>query len=344
MRQEFNYENFKYILDENNNHIVETEPKMENPESIFKYYAFSKNSIDALKNGYFYATHPFLFNDSIDSSELILDFKNLSFDRFVGFYKRFLTPQEFAKYDYAKLYDEDKVKNFYEMRNFFYTTFSRNLGLISLTTQPFNILMWSHYTDEKGFVVELQTKEFLEDLKKNNPDLNNYCFRPVQYVKDIEFIDMFSENFSTPDVPFLYMTTVKREEWKYENEWRLSVYKNNMGIPFSTLYPGSQNYEGTNERKLFYNKNIIKSISLGKHFFNGKNCSKINNDTSFEISDTIFLDLVNFLYENHNDKLLMSGEYEFETKLKRSLGRIQLEKINNNTFKIIDTEEIYLTN
>jgi len=344
MRQEFEYENFKYILDENNNHIVETNPKMENPESIFKYYAFSENNVDALKKGYLYATHPFLFNDSIDSSELILDFKNLTLERFIGFYKRFLIPEEFAKYDFPKKYEEDKVKNFYNMRNFFYTTFSRNLGLISLTTKPFNILMWSHYTNEKGFAIELQTKGFLEDLKKNNLDLNNYCFRPVQYVKDVEFIDMFNNKFSTPDVPFLYMTTVKREEWKYEDEWRLSVYKNDMGIPFSTLFPGSQNYEGKNERKLFYDKSIIKSISLGKHFFNGKNCSKVNSDVSFEISDGDFLDFVNFLYENHNDKLLMSGEYESDTKLKRSLGKFQLEKINENTFKIIDSEGVYLAN
>lgn len=342
MRQEFEYENFKYILDENNNHIVETNPKRENPKSIFKYYAFSENSIDALKKGYLYATHPFLFNDSIDSSELILNFKNLTLERFIGFYKRFLIPEEFSKYDFPKVYEEDKIKNFYNMRNFFYTTFSRNLGLISLTTKPFNILMWSHYTNEKGFTVELQTKEFIEDLKKNNLDLNNYCFRPVQYVKDVEFIEMFNEKFSTPDVPFLYMTTVKREEWKYEDEWRLSVYKNDMGIPFSTFLPGSQNYEGKNERKLFYDKSIIKSISLGKHFFNGKNCSKVNSDISFEISDALFLDFVNFLYENYNDKLLMSGEYESDSKLKRSLGKIQLEKINDKTFKIIDKESIHL--
>lgn len=344
MRQEFEYQNFKYILDENNNHIVETNPKMEIPKSIFKYYAISENSIDALKNGYLYATHPFLFNDSIDSSELILDFKNLTLERFIGFYKRFLIPEEFAKYDYPKMYEEDKVNNFYNMRNFFYTTFSRNLGLISLTTKPFNILMWSHYTNEKGFVIELQTKEFIDDLKKNNPDLNNYCFRPVQYVKDIEFIEMFDDKFSTPDVPFLYMTTVKREEWNYEDEWRLSVYKNDMGIPFSALFPGSDNYEGKNERKLFYDKTIIKSISLGKHFFNGKNCSKVNNDLSFEISDGDFLSFVNFLYENHNDKLLMSGEYESQTKLKRSLGKIHLEKINENTFKIIENEGVFLAN
>jgi hypothetical protein len=152
---------------------------------------------------------------------------------------------------------------------------------------------------------------------------------------------MFQDGFTTPDVSFLYMTTVKRSEWKYEDEWRLTVYKTDMGIPFGYFNPGTKDYDGTENRKVFYSRDCIKTIFLGKHFINDKNSSAINADQSFSISNEKFLELLNHLYENHNDKLFMSGEIAKETFFGRSVGKIKIEKINENTFRIIDLKEVY---
>jgi hypothetical protein len=259
-----------------------------------------------------------------------------------------------AELNLNELFEQDIKRNFYTFRNLTYNYFTRNIGLISLTTVPFNILMWSHYTNESGFVIEFDTKNLLNDINVKNNDIDNYCFRPVQYVEDIEFINMFDKEFSTPDIPLLYSTNIKRKEWEYEDEWRLGIYKRNMGIPFSSLYPGESDYEGTNSRFFYYSKNSIESISLGKHFFSGINCDEVINNNGiivtlknrseekFKDIDKNFITLVNHLFENYNDKLYMSGEYEEQDKLKRSLGQICLERIDNKTFKIIDLKKIII--
>lgn len=353
MKQQYNYKDFTYLLDDDNNHKVITDPVRSEPEEVYKYYAISENSINALKNLNLYATHPFLFNDSIDSSELILNFKKITKERYISFYKGILQPEEFAKYDFANNYETDKKQNFFNIRNFVFTHFSRNIGTISLTTIPFNILMWSHYTNETGFVLEFNTKKLISNIKSENQDINNYCFRPIQYVEQIEFIDTFSENFSTPDIPLLYISNVKRSDWKYEDEWRLSIYKNDMGIPFSKFYPQTKDHAGANNRFFKYSLDTIESVSLGKHFFNGKNCENIENGNILKLqnrnddfnkeNDLLFISLVNHLFENYNDKLYMSGEYEEANTLRRSLGKINLEKISENTFKLIDLKQVLIT-
>lgn len=338
--QVFKYKNFTYLL-EAGNHKVITDPIKEEPETIFKYYYNNDNSLDAFIKSYLFATHPFSFNDSIDSSELLLNLENISIERYIGMFKRLMIPKVFSKYDFEQLFPDDRKNSFSFARKYFYEFFTRQVGLISLTTQPLNILMWSHYSSESGFIIELDKKCLISNLKQLNHDINNYCFRPIQYVEELESLDMFQDAFNTPDLSFLYMTNVKRKEWEYEDEWRLAIYKNDMGIPFSFLYPGIENYKGSQDRKIYYSKECIKSIVLGKHFFNGKNCSKVDDNLSYTLSDNKFLDIVNYLFENHNDKIFISGEIEKDTKFGRSVSRIELSKISENKFKLIDLKEIY---
>lgn len=340
MSQTFKYKNFIYSLD-GSNHKVETEPKTPEPDSVFKYYSNSKYSIDALKNSYLFATHPYSFNDSIDSSELLLNVENVTYERFVGFYKRFFTQEEFNKYDFQKMFEEDKKNSFSGFRSFCHQIFSRNFGLISLTTNPLNILMWSHYSSEDGFMIELDKKVLLDNIVGYNQDVKNFCFRPVQYVDELERIDMFQKGFTTPDLSFLYMTNVKRSEWEYEDEWRLTIYKNNMGIPYKYMNPGFENYEGRENRKAHFPPESLKSIVLGKYFFNGNNCSKVFKDGSFLVSDQDFLDLIEYLIENHNDKIFMSGELQNGEKFGRSISKIKLHKVEKNKILIEELDEVH---
>lgn len=348
MKNFYEIENFKYTLDENNNHVVVCTPEREKPKKVFKYYGLNTNSINALTETNLFATHPFQFNDSIDSSELLLDFTNISIERYISFFERMLHESEFNKHNWQKNYYEDKTDNFNGIRRFVYANFSRNYGMISLTTQPFNILMWSHYTNETGFVIEFDTDKLLSEIKINK-DINNYCFRPVQYLSDVQQIDTFHENFTTPDIPLLYITTIKRKEWEYEDEWRLSIYKNSMDIPFQKLYPAMDKYVGKDNRFFKYTSSSINSINLGKHFFNGSNCSSIEDGNIFVLKNTTlfekqFVSFVEHLIENYNENLFMSGELEKRKFLVRSLGKIKLEKISENKFKVVDLGDVKIAN
>lgn len=340
--QEFTYKEFTYKL-ENGNHTVDCDKPI--PKSFYKYYSIDKYKIDAIINNYLYATHPYSFNDSIDSSDLLLDFSNITLERYKGFYVRFMDNEEYQKHNFDELFKEEKKNNFSYLKKLSFQIFSKNFGLISLTTAPINILMWSHYSSESGFAIEIETLELLENLKKLNPDLQNYCLRPIQYVDKLEKIKMFHPSFHTPDIPLLYITSVKRNDWKYEDEWRLSVYKQDMDIPFEFLSPGMDNYKGTQERKLYYSKKTIKSFILGKYFFNGSNCSEVSFDLVFMLKNNDknkkFVEFVNYIYENYNDILMMSGELETEKSFGRSLTKIKLEKISEYSFKIIDLKETF---
>lgn len=340
MNQSFEYKDFTYLL-ENGNHNVIVNPIREEPESVFKYYYNNENSIDALTKNYLFATHPLSFNDSIDSSELLLNLENITEERYIGIFKRLLKPEILKEYDFKTIFPEDQKNSFMVARKFIYEYFTRQVGLISFTTQPLNILMWSHYSSESGFIVELDKKCLINNLRQHNEDINNYCFRPVQYVKELESIDMFQESFKTPDLSFLYMTNVKRNEWEYEDEWRLAIYKNDMGVPFSFLNIGTENYAGSQERKIYYSHDCVKSIVLGKHFFNGKNCSAVSQDLIFNICDEKFKSLVQNIYKNYNDKIFMSGEVQKDSKFGRSVSRIEFIKISDERFQLVNLKEIY---
>lgn len=335
--EEFKYRKFTYKFQQGK-HIVEH--NKEEPNTFFKYYSVDDYKIDAILNNYLYASHPYSFNDSIDSSELLIDFREITLEVYKKIYRLIYSEENHEKTDFNKKFKEDKLSSFDEIRRKFYLYFSRQLGLISLTTNPLNILMWSHYSTESGFIIEIDKKTLLENLKNLNSEIGDYCLRPIQYVKNIESINMFKKEFKTPIIPFfMYMTSVKRSEWKYEDEWRLSIYKKNMGLPLAYLSPGSNDYIGEQERRLFYPKEAIKNIILGKYFFNGNNTNKINSDLSFELKLTPFLDFVNYIFENYHDRLYMSGELETNNNFNRSIEKIKLVKENCNKFKIIRSNE-----
>jgi hypothetical protein len=265
----------------------------------------------------------------------------VSYERFVSFYKKFFAPEEFRKYNYKEMYETDKKNSFSGFRSFCHQIFSRNFGLISLTTNPLNILMWSHYSSEDGFMIELDKKILIDNIVGYNEDINNYCFRPVQYLEELERIDMFHEDFTTPDLSFLYMTNVKRSEWSYEDEWRLSIYKTNMGIPYKYLNPGIEDYEGRETRQAHYPPECVKSLVIGKYFFNGNNCEKVFEDGSVKVSDKNFLELTDYLIENLNDKIYMSGELQSGDKFGRSISKIKLHRLEDNRIFIEELDEVY---
>jgi hypothetical protein len=198
--------------------------------------------------------------------------------------------------------------------------------------------MWAHYSSERGFMVELEWQEIKNNLKKLNPQLKNYAFFPVNYVENLESINFFREDFRTPDLPYIYSTGVKRNDWKYENEWRLITFAMDYGIPNSIKGP----YEDELcklERKLFYPKDAIKSIALGKSFFNGSNLEKVINDKSYVLKKSEDLEFILFLMNNFNDKIYFCGEYENGKVFKRSAEKIHFEQIDQQTILIVREDQ-----
>lgn len=159
------------------------------PEDLFKFYALSKYSVDALIKGYFYASHPIDLNDTLDSSKFLM-FASKKID--IDFYYK-LIGDALSKEEIIDLYNKDTnnehlcswyISNHYDVSTNLY-------GIISTTSKENNILMWPHYTQEMGFQIKFNTNNLEESIKNklsgNEELLGLY---PINYTEKILPIDI----------------------------------------------------------------------------------------------------------------------------------------------------------
>lgn len=87
-----------------------------------------------------------------------------------------------------------------------YEEINTSIGILSLTEEFDNILMWAHYTDyHKGFVIEFNSEiEYLGQPHK-------VIYNPDNKRPSLEL------NIINPEITFL----TKSKEWEYENEYRI---------------------------------------------------------------------------------------------------------------------------
>jgi Protein of unknown function (DUF2971) len=327
------------------------------PESVYKYYSISNYSVDAILNGYFYASHPLELNDHMDSSNFLwgaakpIDF--VMYERLLGeVYK----PEELKWF-----YEKDSVSNegFYSQEFIakLWQIMSNIFGVISLTSQDKSNLMWPHYTQEKGIQIKFNTLA-LEMSMNNNIKEDEDCLGlyPMNYCKRLNPIDM--SDFKSYHVPFLYLTNIKSEPWEYEDEWRFIIGKHNMGVPFSKsgLDP-REDYEVNKEnRRAFYDKSIVDEITLGNNFFTGR---EFTIDRSLEKGFTVepiksdanwnyksHVKILNYIEVNLKDKLFYSGktfkiDEDGSPFLVRTKERMEIENLSGNKYLLTRTNEFY---
>jgi hypothetical protein len=321
------YKDWTYKLDYGSHYV--NSPK-DLPSSLYKYYNNNSNNRNAIIDSYCYCSHPYQLNDSMDCNNLLWNFKGITkskFDDFCDAYKD--SPLLIGKCTF----EEDKSNNFEFIKTAFWHIVTDKAGIISFTQNPLNTLMWSHYASEKGLMIEFDRENLISHFKKLNPNMNNYVFMPIQYVEDLEMVDFFSKLFTTPDIPFLYSINVKKKDWEYENEWRLVCYSDSYGVPCSIIKPESD-INGEYPRKFFYDKNVVRSITLGKYFFNGSNLKTIIEPDIYEIIESDELHFIDFICSNFNEMLYISDESTLGSRLQRNRIQIQLEKLDNNVFRI----------
>ena len=103
-----------------------------------------------------------------------------------------------------------------------------NIGIVSLTETPRNLLMWSHYADQhKGICIGYKS-DFLEERSQLDPHLpSSYKILKVNY--DNCRYDQFTDIFSTKNINELRRDIVlkslltKGDDWMYEKEHRAII-------------------------------------------------------------------------------------------------------------------------
>jgi len=320
------------------------EHSVQYPDFLFKYYWFSKNSINALKHSYLYASHPYQLNDILDSSKLLLyttepvDFS--VYKEILG--KVFEDRQELEEFYLNDIKPENNCSGYIEC---IYHILSNAYGIISLTENENDTLMWPHYTQETGFQLKFNLEKLKEGVNSNLRKTESIVgIYPMNYTDKLIPINV--SKFRRFDIPFIYSTNVKSDKWKYENEWRIIVNKAQMGVPFSKVGFTEKKDHGINHfnRYVAYGLDAIEEICLGWNFFTSDNFSiKWDNEMEIEVEPLNhvkeyehYLDFLNFTSENLSDKVCLSGvKYDGqagEPVLIRIKEKVTLKKISDGRY------------
>ncbi len=122
--------------------------------------------------------------------------------------------------DYADLlYKDSGLPNpLPNERDRVYRLFNKNVGILSLSVTPDNLLMWAHYAEEHtGFVLVFDGSH---DFFWGNDSLLGFAkpepvvyraIRPRTTIEEVTMIELFF---------------IKGSDWKYEKEWRYLKYLN----------------------------------------------------------------------------------------------------------------------
>lgn len=318
------------------NNGLKIEFKEEIPNDLYKYYSSSERNFKSIINSTFFCTHPFQFNDLTDSTQFSYNFRNLTFDDYKKLYEAFIEEKELLI-----MYEKDKSNNFINYCNFYYSLITQKTGFICLTKNEMHNLMWAHYAGDSGFKVKFNTKKIINSINEIN---NQKCLLfPINYVKHKLHIEANKYGIY---LPFLIDISTKVYDWKYENEWRILITKNDMLIPKS-LISLEDDYQGKDDRFVEYNPECIEEIVLGFNFFNGKYFAKhkteINNEITIETKSKEVSDFLKFICNKLDGKVLKAGilvddeEHSFpNTKtLKRSVEELKILHISENVFSIL---------
>lgn len=316
---EFDHYGWKYIFNESDRITPFTIIPKDNypiPETLSKFYAMNDFSIDALLNGYVYASHPSEFNDLYDCHEQLIEYDD---DGMIyNFLHRTVPPDELGQ-----LFLEKKPELRRDVQKLFRDIMYRKFGVFSMTSDPNNIMMWSYYTKHEGFLLEFDYKAF---------PFTFYGAFPINYQEEIQPIKI-SECAGSPGIPVLYQTNIKHKGWEHESEWRLliSAEKDVMSSPEPRQFASM----GGKERKFQYPITVIKSIALGNRFLNPSEKTATNQyildiDLKYNIEKkSLLLDFI-----SHNQiETLIAIKNDNLSSLNFTSGKVQ--RIDYKRFRYI---------
>ncbi len=122
------------------------------------------------------------------------------------------------------------------------------IGVLCLTEQKDNLLMWSHYADShKGFCVKFDTSDSFFDSRRGDKD-EFYHLREVNYLPE-------RPNKTLINLSGIDLLLLKSDVWAYEKEWRFCGALNDSDVQIKI---------GASDIHLFkYPQRIVKEIILG---------------------------------------------------------------------------------
>ena len=175
-------------------------------------------------------------------------------------------------------------------------SFNNDVGIYSLTTSPFNELMWAHYASEsKGYCIEYEFEKIKEEtnyplqLHLNSLNVEYYNSPPKININDINNPKLLQKIFGA-----------KSKAWKYENEVRILSDKYGI-IEYSPDALKAIYFGFSAEENLI--QDTISKLTLSELKF--YKIRRIHGEYNLQCE---------LIHENKNDKKLDGNNFEFKTK------------------------------
>lgn len=304
------------------------------PNKVAKYFALNNHNIKGIENLTLFANTPNKFNDLFESAHQNLPFDKFPFEAFGGVIGD-------RYHEEMAIFKSEPQKFYVRMRTNIYSHFIQSTGLLSTSVNCHSDLMWAHYTNNEGFLLEFNVWAMP----------NNFTGPyPIQYIDDLSLMtrkhsdDLRLQIYST----FL----LKKAIWEYENEYRYIIYPS-KGSAFETDWPFDNSKSNINKepRSVRYPIEAIARVILGMFFFVGES----DDDSAFEVLEDGFIrttfqsDLAPFkcrllskliemdvtielIVLNLSTGQLMSSPLELR-KVKDSVFEFRETNLNTNTIK-----------
>lgn len=164
--------------------------------------------------------------------------------------------------------DVERRKNFISgTRSYFYTFLIEKFGIVCMSKTITNEILWGYYNQHKGFAIEYEYGKF--------PVNFSAPFR-INYLDSLKKIDV--SKFKHLEAAFFVLNTIKKIDWKQEEEYRFIVTPSAENSFITTgVYNNNLSTRFRKSRVQICSEESIKSITLGFHFFsleNERNFSK----------------------------------------------------------------------
>lgn len=324
----------------NSNGEISVKLKIEVPKKLYKYYSVDKNSNSSMNNSSLFFSHAHLLNDVMDGN-----FSLWNLNEYIEKYKR----------ETKNTNDNDTLIK--SQLNQLINPILQYRGTLSLTDCYKNELFWTHYTKDRGYCIEINTKELDDFLKKEYK--NNVLLFPINYgkLKSINFhenvIYKSDGEYQSVDakIPIFYSFSVKDNFWSYENEWRFFLNHKDfeqISNPLEIINDELKQIELRNlsKRNIKIKNKIIEKVILALYFFNNERFNKREldnqqNETFWFKTDTYeFESLHNFitiLKEQYKDRIEQIDKvlnYENNIVHRKLQFKIQILELTKEFVKI----------
>ena len=247
---------------------------MDNHILRYKYLPLNDNSLKVLREGKIKFTKPSEFNDPFDCKP---EHDPLEYSKFLSQSKGLLRKVG----DAMGLSPARRLENKYRMLkkiehsikdDRFSNGLTDNVGILSLSRDPLNLLMWSHYANSHtGFVVEFSIPQIVSITSDETEHLiQDYLFPlEVEYSAEMPIINPFDDRELNAKKQFL----IKGIDWAYEKEERVIDFLRGPGNhPFNQkailksviagMRMSSHEYDRLESEVIKVNKRIDANISI----------------------------------------------------------------------------------